>query len=66
MNFIQIKCIKVISNGVIIFSPDNYSSEKQFKITEKDYKNYFLFKKKKNTSFKKFDSLSNYKNQYIF
>ena len=66
MSFIRSKSVQVISNGSVVFSLENSVNEKQFRINEKDYKNCFLFEKKQNLNFKKFDSQSNYKNQYIF
>ena len=59
------KLIKIFSNGSILFSYDSFINLKQIKIYEKDYKNFFLFKKERTKNFKKSDSLLKYKNQYL-
>ena len=59
------KLIKIFSNGSILFSYDSFINLKQIKIYEKDYKNFFLFKKEQTKNFKKSDSLLTYKNQYL-
>ena len=65
MKLIKKKVIQVFSNGSVVFYSDIYTNVELFKIYEKDYKNFFLFKKKIANS-KKLDSLSNYKNKYLF
>ena len=66
MKLNKIKFIQVFSNGSVIFNSNTCCSLKQFQIFEADYKNFFFFKKKKVKNIKKFVSLSNYKNQYLF
>ena len=66
MKLIKIKFIQGFSNGSVIFHSDSCTNLKQFRIYRKDHKNFFLFKKKKITNLKKFDSLSKYKNKYLF
>ena len=66
MKLNEIKLIQILSNGSIIFSSDTCCSLKQFQIFEDDHKNFFLFRKKNIKNIKKFDSLSKYKNQYLF
>ena len=66
MKLIKINFIQVFSNGSVIFHSDTFTNFKQLRIYEKDYKNFFLFKKKKSANIKKFDSLSKYKEQYLF
>ena len=61
----QTKSVKIFSNGSILFSYDSFINSKQIKIYEKDYKNFFLFKKEQTKNFKKADSSLKYKNQYL-
>ena len=61
----QKKLIKIFSNGSIFFSCDSLINLKQIKIYEKDYKNFFLFKKGQTKNFKKSNSLLKYKSQYL-
>ena len=61
----QTKLIKIFSNGSTLFTYDSFINLKQIKIYEKDYKNFFLFKKEQTKNFKKSDSLLTYKNQYL-
>lgn len=60
------KFMQVLSNGSLIFCHDTFTSSQQCQINEKDYKNFFLFKKNRIVTHKKFNSLLRYKNQYLF
>ena len=66
MNLVKRKFIQMLSNGSLSISSESCYTTEQFHINEKDYKVYFLFKKKKNKNLKKFNSSSKYKNQYLF
>jgi hypothetical protein len=66
MTIVKSKFTQILSNGSLIFWYDTFTNLKQCQVIEKDYKNLFLFKKNKIISHKKSNSLSKYKNQYLF
>lgn len=66
MVIVKNKVIQILSNGSLIFCYDTFTNLKQCQVIEKDYKNFFLFKKSKTISHKKSNSLLKYKNRYLF
>ena len=66
MNLIKIKRVHILSNGSLVFFSESYFNDNLFYTNEKDYKNFFLFKKRKNKNLKKLNTTSKYKNKYLF
>jgi hypothetical protein len=65
MIVVKNKFTKILSNGSLIFCYDTFINLKQCQVIEKDYKNFFLFRKNKIINYEKSNSRLKYKNQYL-